>query len=176
MTISVISNIIWALIYFKQLLYPNTNSYIINLSGIVLLPFIYFIATLFVLTIPEKKYNLLKSSGIIWSIIFSTALVVLFIILGKYNYIFLIYFILIEPLKIRFLNHSPIRYLKIKYISLAIISFIILSISTVLPRLNSPINATAMWMGGFYCIILIIIDYKFPALLTKLKINKYKNI
>ena len=164
---SILFNLMWSLIYFKQLVWPNTQSYLINLSGIVLLPFIYFVAILFILTIPEVKSKSIEWFGTIWSSVFSIALISLFVAIGRYNYIFLLLFIWIEPLKIKFIYNGTIKHLKIKYIVLAIVSFLIISISVFLPKINATVNASAMWMGGIYFIFLAILDLKSQVLSKK---------
>ena len=164
-----ITNFIWAIVYFKQLFYPSSINYSLGLSGIVLLPFVYFVASLSVLTIPNDESRIIKSPGMIWTIIFFIGLITLFVILGKYKYIFLLYFVLLEPLKVKFIDMKSIKYLKIKYVSLAIVSFLVFSISTVLPPFNSKVNTAAMWMGGIYFSILNLMDYTLPFLTKKIE-------
>jgi len=84
-----------------------------------------------------------------------------------FNYVILFLFILIEPLKNRFINNQSNTYLAIKYLVLGIITFILVFIVELFPKLNAPINAAAMWMGGFYFLILIFIDNKLPFIMRK---------
>ena len=164
---TILFNLFWSFLYFKQLFYPDSQDYIINLSAIALLPFIYFVAVLSVLTIPVDRSKILTSPGMIWALIYTFGLFVLFATIGKYNYIVLLFVVITEPLKVKFIDNASIKHLKTKYISLALISFLLLSICTLLPKMNAPANATAMWMGGFYFLILLFLDLFFYKLVNK---------
>ncbi len=166
---SIIFNLLWSISYFKQLIFPDDEKYIYILSRILFLPFIYVIAFVFILLMPSKLGFKKQYFILLIPLLFIISIVKFMFISHAFNYLIIFLFVLIEPIKNRFINNGSNTYLALKYLILGIITFLLIFVGEALPKLNAPINASAMWMGGIYFIILIIIDYKLPMLTRKIK-------
>lgn len=174
---SIVINCVISSLYFKQLFIPGDEIIFLDTKEILLTPFILiysFFGFLLYFSI-ENKFSLfsknMKPIEYIPSVMF-TFIMLAFILLpfsffeykNGYKLALPFFIAFFEPIKIKYIFKQDNKILLQKNFILFITSLTLFFVTSLLPKFNAIENSWALYLGGFYFIVLALADYYFHKL------------